>query len=365
MKKFVVTLGLLLVAVSPALAEDTPQFTLAWSEYPSWSVFGVASNADVGLLNGKAGEMGEIEEKYNVDIVLKLADYDTCLVMYGSAQVDAVCITNMDILNPSLKRRSVAIMPTSTSHGADALIVRGDITSIEQLKGKRIYGLAKTVSEYMFARNIEKLGGDPADYDFTNMDPGAASMAMQQRQEGIDAIAVWQPFVLQTLNQRKDVRVLFDSTSIPGEIIDMVVMSDDSLKREGGDRAAKAICETFYRMSARLNNASTRDDTLVALGEKFANLTVKHMRQIVRQTKFYGTPKEGIQVFTNPELKTTMDKVAEFCVRSEMLGGKRPNIAYGSSQGNLRFDPSFMKAVANSVNCPMDCTKPCCSNSKN
>ncbi len=347
MRKLGLVLGLLLVAVSPALADDAPQFTLAWSEYPSWSTFGVAGNADVGLINGKAGQMGEIEKKYNVDLVTKLADYDTCLVLYGSNQIDAVCITNMDILNPSLKRRSVAILPTSTSHGADALIVRGDITSIDQLKGKRIYGLAKTVSEYMFARNIELLGGNPADFDFTNMDPGAAALAMQQGQNGIDAIAVWNPFVLQTLNQRKDARVLFDSTTIPGEIIDMVVMGEDALKREGGKRAAQAICEIFYCMSQRINDPATRDDTLVALGEKFANLTVKHMRQVVRQTKFYGTPAEGLAVFTGSELPKTMTKVSEFCQGAGMLpADKQLNIVYGTSQGNLRFDPSFMEAVS-------------------
>ncbi|KKK86304.1 hypothetical protein LCGC14_2764590 [marine sediment metagenome] len=199
----VLVVGMCLVAVSPAFAEDAPQFTLAWSEYPSWSTFGVASNADVGLINGKAGEMGEIEKKYNVDLVLKLADYDTCLVMYGSSQVDFVCITNMDILNPSMSRASVAILPTSTSHGADALIVRGGITTLDQLKGKKIFGLSKTVSEYMFYRNVILRGGNPDDFEFTNMDPGAAAMAMQQGQKGIEAIAVWNPFILQTLNQRK------------------------------------------------------------------------------------------------------------------------------------------------------------------
>ena len=353
MKKFGLVLGLLLVAVSPALAQDVqkslapPQFTLAWSEYPSWSTFGVAGNADVGLINGRAGEMGEIERKYNVDLVTKLADYDTCLVMYGSSQVDFVCITNMDVLNPSMSRASVAILPTSTSHGADALIVRGGITTLDQLKGKKIFGLSKTVSEYMFYRNVVQRGGNPDDFEFTNMDPGAAAMAMQQGQEGFDAIAVWNPFVLQTLNQRKDARVLFDSTTIPGEIIDMVVGANKSLQRPGGDRAAKAICETFYRLNERLNNASTRDDTLVALGEKFANLTVKHMRQVVRQTKFYGTPKAGLEVFTSPELQTTMEKITGFCIESDMLPkGKRPNITYGAADGHLRFDPSFMRAVS-------------------
>ena len=350
MKRLVLCLmlGVCLVAVAPVFAEDAPpQFTFAWSEYPSWSVFGVASNADVALINGKAGKMGEIEKKYNVDLVLKLADYDTCLVMYGSNQVDFVCITNMDILNPSMSRASVVIMPTSTSHGADALIVRGGITTLDQLKGKRVYGLAKTVSEYMFARNLELLGANPADFDFTNMDPGAAALAMQQGQKNIEAIAVWNPFVLQTLNQRTDAHVLFDSTTIPGEIIDMVVGADASLRRDGGDRAAKAICETFYRLNKRLNAAATRDDTLVALGEKFANLTVKHMRKVVRQTRFYDTPKAGLAVFASPELRTTMAKVIGFCEGAGMIApGKNVSVTYGTAKGNLRFDPSYMKAVS-------------------
>ena len=353
MKKLVMALGTCLVAISPAFAADPPQFTLAWSEYPSWSTFGVASNADVGLVNGKLGEQGEIERKFNVDLVFRSADYDTCMVMYGSNQTDFVCITNMDILNPSLKRASVAILPTSTSHGADALIVRGDITTLEQLRGKRVYGLSKSVSEFMFGRNVELQGGNLADYDFTNMDPGAAALAMQQGQDGIDAIVVWNPYLLQTLNKQKDARVLFDSTTIPGEIIDMVVMARDSLHRDGGDRAAQAVCETFYRLNERLNNPSTRDDTLVALGEKFANLTIKQMRKAVRQTRFYGTPQAGLQVFTGPELPEIMEKITGFCAKTDMLPvGKRPKITYGArrqhatAEDNLRFDPSFMKAVS-------------------
>jgi hypothetical protein len=55
---------------------------LAWSEYPSWSVFGVADKE--GLLDGKEGAQGSIEKKWNVDIVLNYAEYDPCLTMYRS-----------------------------------------------------------------------------------------------------------------------------------------------------------------------------------------------------------------------------------------------------------------------------------------
>ena len=322
---------------------DAPVFSLAWSEYPSWSAFGVAH--EVGLINGKRGELGQIEKKWGVDIELKEAEYDPCLVMYGASQCDAVCITNMDVLNPSLSRKSVAILPTSTSNGADALIVTEGIAGVADLKGKKVYGLAKTVSEYCFARNLEILGENEADYSFTNMDPGAAALAMQQKQGGYDAIVVWNPFVLETLNKRADTKVLFDSTSIPGEIIDMVVVAQDSLAKPKGKEFACAIAETFYELSKRIEAPATRDDTLVALGQKFSNLDLESMKKVVEQTQFYKTPAEGLALLKGDKLPGIMEKVVAFCVTHDIVPEK-PKVGYGAaSDAMLRFDPTYIEAV--------------------
>ena len=261
-KPYVACALAVLSGLASTLAE--PSFSLAWSEYPSWSAFGVAH--EVKLINGKKGKLGPVEEKWGVDIVLKEAEYDPCLMMYGAGQCDAVCITNMDILNPCLGRASVAVLPTSTSYGADACIVSSSITDAKQLRGKKVYGLAKTVSEYCFVRNLELQGEKEADHRFTNMDPGAAALAMQQRQRGYDAIVVWNPFVLETLNKRKDTRVLFDSTTIPGEIIDMVVVAQETLDQPGGPAFACAVIDAFYGVCRRMAALDTRDDTLIALG---------------------------------------------------------------------------------------------------
>lgn len=339
--------GLIGAAVAaPAVAADKPSFSLAWSEYPSWSAFGVAH--EVRLIDGAEGQTGPIEDKYGIDIVLKEADYESCLVMYGSRACDAVCITNMDVLNPALSRSSAAVLPTSTSHGADALIVDSQISDIKQLRGKKVYGLAKTVSEYCFARNLELAGEKESDYQFTNMDPAAAALAMQQKRDGYEAIVVWNPFVLDTLNKRKDARVLFDSTSIPGEIIDMVVVGDDVLSKPGGEAFATAVADTFYALNRRLNASETRDDTLLALGEKFSNLDLQSMRKVVQQTKFYATPDEARALLTGDDLKKTMVKVVEFCVSHDIVP-RKPTVGYGSRSDApdvaLRFDPAYISAV--------------------
>ncbi|MFH1038173.1 MAG: hypothetical protein V1789_05830 [PVC group bacterium] len=334
-------------SVSMVRAEgEIPSFSLAWSEYPSWSTFGVAN--EVKLIDGKQGKMGPIEEKWGVDIVLKEADYDPCLVMYGAGQCDAVCITNMDALNPSLTRASVAILPTSTSFGADACIVTGDISDVKQLKDKKVYGLAKTVSEYCFVRNLELLGEKENDYNFTNMDPAAAALAMQQKQDGFNAIVVWNPFVLETLNKRKDAKVLFDSTTIPGEIIDMVVVPQEVLDTPGGKAFAAAIIDTFYALNRRIADPKTRDDTLIALGEKFSHLDLPSMKKVVEQTRFYSTPDQGLTVLTGQGTKEIMKKVVTFCVDHEIVP-QAPAVGYGDKksapQAAFRFDPTYIQEV--------------------
>ncbi|MBN2505455.1 MAG: hypothetical protein JXQ71_02050 [Verrucomicrobia bacterium] len=323
-----------------------PAFSLAWSEYPSWSTFGVA-HVD-HLIDGRIGHLGPIEKKWNVDLVLKEAEYDPCISLYGAAQCDAVCITDMDALNPSLTRPSVAILPTSTSLGADACLVPNTVTNVQQLKGKKVFGLAKSVSEYCFVRNLQLLGEKETDYTFSNMDPGAAAVAMQQKQKDVQAIVVWNPFVLETLNKRPDVRVLFDSTKIPNEIIDMVVVAQAALDKPGGADFACAVIDTFYTVCRRMADPATADKTLVALGEKFSHLDLASMKKVVQQTRFYSTPKDGLAVLTGTELPDIMTKVVDFCAKHEITP-TAPKVGYGpktaAPDAALRFDPAYLQKV--------------------
>ena len=318
-----------------------PQFSLAWSEYPSWSVFGVADL--YGLVDGAAGKMGEIEKKHNVDLVLNETDYDTCITLYASGEADAVCITNMDILNPATGRPGVAILPTSTSKGADALIVTG-IDNLDALKGKPAYGLEASVSQYTFVRGLQENGYDPAEFTFSNMDPAAAAQAMITRQAGFDAIVVWNPFVLETLKQRPDAKVLFDSSAIPGEIIDMVVMAKSSLDKPGGDRAARAITDAFYAVCRKMEDPATGDEALQAIGEKFSSLNLEQMKKVVQQTDFYETPELAMELFNSPGLGETMNRVVSFCKDYGIIEGEAPTLAYGDSgDGQLTFTTDYLK----------------------
>ena len=320
----------------------TPSFSLAWSEYPSWSVFGVAS--EKGLIDGKEGKLGPVEEEWGVDIVLKEADYDTCLTLYGTNSVDAVCMTNMDSLAPCLGRDSVAVLPTSTSVGADACIVVG-IDDVEGLKGTPTFGLEKSVSQYAFERCLIKLGKDPKEYPFKNKDPAAAAQAMQTGQKEVKSIMVWNPFVLQTLRTRDGAKRLFDSASIPQEIIDMVVVGKDSLAKPGGDKFACAVIDTYYRVNELLADEKEGDETLVAIGRKFSSLGLDDMKQVVKETRFYKNPDEALGLYEGKEFQgTTMPMVVDFCV-SHGICDEKPTVGFGQADAQLNFDTSYIRKV--------------------
>jgi hypothetical protein len=322
-------------------------FSLAWSEYPSWSIFGVAD--EVGLINGKEGEMGSIEKKYNVDIKLILATYDSCITLYGNSQADGVCITNIDILGASGSRNSVGILPTSTSAGADACIVAG-INSLDELAGKSTRGLEKSVSQYCFERCLEKLGKNPADFPFSQMDPEQAALAFQGKNDGINSIMVWNPFVMQSLRSRTDSKVLFSSETIPEEIIDMVVVGKDSLSKPGGEAFAKAVIETFYLMNKRMAGPKTSDETLVGIGARFAKLELDDMKTIVQQTKFFSQPSDAVRLFGDERFqKETMPLVSKFCVKYG-LTPQAVELSYGDGKGMMEFSTKYVSDYLESQN---------------
>jgi len=333
-----------------------PHFVLLWSEYPSWSVFGVAH--ELKLINGKKGELGTLEKKWKVDIELELLEYGPCLDKYASKSADAVCITNIDIMPQLAKLRSVAILPTSTSAGADACLVTFDISdkakAMEELKKIKVWGLADSVSEYAFVRNLEKLKLDPKDYKFAGEEPLTASTKMAQKAKDHQAIMVWNPFVLEVLDKNPEARRLFDSSSIPEEIIDMVVVAEDSLKKEKGDAFAACIIDVYYEVNKLLRSEDQKeaDKILTMLGEKFTtdgkSTKLDKMKICVKETRFYKTPDEGLTLFTGKTLPETMKLVTKFCKEKEMI---KQDVTYvfGEAKAGetpqLRFDPSYMQKV--------------------
>lgn len=325
-------------------SEKLPVFTLLWSEYPSWSAFDVAGS--LKLINPEeGGYYSKIEIDHGVDIVLKRRDYLQSLKEYASGLTDAVCVTNIDCLNLVKGRQSTVILPTSTSHGADGVIVSPNIKSISDLKNQTTYGAEDSVSEYVFYRGLEKAGENPKKYEFKHMEPDAAAIALQNGDEksNVKSIAVWQPFLLQTLRSRPDAKLLFDSSELNYEVIDMVLVGNDVLKREKGEDFAKAITQTFYTLCALINDGEHREKIVVGIGKKFCNLGYDDMKIVFTKCRFFDDPTIARE-FCYDELETIMPNIV--IPTSVKIGlikeSEIPSIGFGDPTKDLNFSTDYL-----------------------
>lgn len=346
---------------APAPTGDAPavppppaaSFTLGWSEYPSWSAFWAMHK--IGTLDGDKGETGEFERKHNIDIVLVECAYSACISQYAAGALDAVALTNLDTITTGV--RSVGFLPTSTSAGGDQLWAKNEVTKLAQLKGKKIRGLAGSVSEYMFRRNLELEGLDAKDYTWVGEDPEVVTQAMLANHAEYDAGVVWNPFGLAIRKARPDLHALASSAPIAGEIVDMLVMSEASWARPGAQDAARALAAAFYDFNRRLTTPE-RDALLVATGDKFGASAIEDMNIAVTETRFYASGDEALAAWAGPRLAETMPRMVKF-VQDAGLVTSPPLVVFGAAptdtaatQSWLRFDSSILQEFATTPSTP-------------
>lgn len=333
-----------------------PSFSLAYSEYASWSTFAVAEMQE--LVGKEKGKCGPIERKHGVDVELRFMGYGPSIGAYAGGTADSVTITHLDMLTAQRSDTSVVVTATSNSWGADRTIVPNGVT-VDSLAGKPCRGLEATVSQYVFEETLLKLGKNPKRYPYQNMEPDAAAAAMKARDANVGCIAVWEPFALDAVTSRGDVHVIADSRLIPAEILDTIVVGQAALDRPKGDAFVAALLDTYYSIVRDLDNPATSDAAHRRLGKKVTDLDAAAMRDVLTRSVLYRKPEWVVELFSNGnpypfpdgsqgmKLKDSTAKSVAWMFAHKAITAA-PTVGYGSKaqapDTNFRFDPTYVQA---------------------
>src|ERR1700738_784650 len=234
------------LVATPALAQK-PSFTIGWSIYAGWAPYHYMQ---------KSGLLKKWAEKYGITIKVQRFDYAPSLDAFVARNIDACTMTNMEALDmPAASGVPTTIVLIGDySNGNDALLVRNGL-QMKDLPGKKMLLVEKTVSEYLFDRaltinglrsqikQVRKINTSDSDIQSAFLSDNSAS-----------AVVTWKPMLSQ-LSKEKGVSSLFNSSQIPGEILDLTVVRTDVLDRPGGSgqRFAKALAGAWYEMMARMS----------------------------------------------------------------------------------------------------------------
>lgn len=339
------SMGVLAAIVSPAMAEEKTEFKLAWSIYVGWMPWGYLEDS---------GIMDKWAEKYGIDVeIVQINDYVESINQYTAGAFDGVSATNMDTLSiPSGGGvDTTALIVGDYSNGNDAVILKGE-GGLADLAGKPVNLVELSVSHYLLARGLDSVGLSEADLDGV-INTSDADMIAAYATDDVEAVVTWNPLVSEILGSNADATNVFDSSAIPGEILDLMVVNTETL----ADNPAfgKAVAGAWYEVMGLM--AAGDESVLTAMAEASGTDLEGYKAQLAATEMFFD-PKDAVAQASSPELPKTMTEVAGFLFDKGILGEGAPSpdfvgVAYpdGSVTGDennvkFRFDATYMQMAA-------------------
>jgi NitT/TauT family transport system substrate-binding protein len=349
-------LSILLATVSFLSAETPtgpkPSFTVGWSVYAGWTPYHYLM---------QSGIMRKWADKYGITIKVQRFDYAPSLDAFVAKNIDACTMTNMEALDMPAASGvpTTAVIIGDYSNGNDALLVRNGI-QLKDLPGKKLLLVQKTVSEYLLDRAMTMNGMRDRIKQVRLVNTSDSDIATAFLSDAsASATVTWKPLVSQIVKQ-KGITSLFNSSQIPGEILDLTVVRTDILNRPdgSGQRFAKALAGAWYELMARMTAPGPDADKVLAAIAGGSQDTLASYKEQLSTTKMFYTPKSAAEFGASADLKDKMALVRQFCFDHGLLGTNTKSvdevaIAYpdGTVQGKpdrvrLRYDLSYMKMAA-------------------
>jgi NitT/TauT family transport system substrate-binding protein len=345
---------LLLVCVllaAPAFAQK-PAFTVGWSIYAGWTPYHYMQ---------KSGLLKKWADKYGITIKVQRFDYAPSLDAFVGRNIDACTMTNMEALDMPAASGvpTTVILIGDYSNGNDALLVRGGL-QMKDLAGKKMLLVEKTVSEYLFDRalTLNSMRNQIKQVRMINTSDSDIQSAFIS-DSSVSAVVTWKPMLSQ-LAQQKSVTSLFNSSQIPGEILDLTVVRTEVLDRPDGSgrKFAKALAGAWYEMMTLMSAQGPAADKVLSEIAEGSGDSLPSYKEQLSTTKMFYQPQAAAQFGKSPDMKQKMALVRQFCFDHGLLGkniGSVDDVAIrypdGSVQGKsdrvrLRFDTAYMEMAA-------------------
>ena len=334
------------LASLPAHAEQKSDFKVCWSIYVGWMPWGYLQDS---------GIMKKWADKYDISVdIVQINDYVESINQYTAGEYDGCSMTNMDALSIPAGGGidTTALIVGDYSNGNDGIILK-NATDLATIKGQNVNLVELSVSHYLLARALEKVG--LSEQDVTVVNTSDADMIATYATDDVTSVVTWNP-LLSEIAANDNATLVFDSAGIPGEIIDIVMVNTETL----ADNPAfgKALVGAWYELMGIM--ASDTDEGIAArtaMAEASGTDLAGYDAQLASTAMFF-TPDKAVEFTKSAELSETMKFVAEFLFDKGILGEGAPSPEFvgvsfpdGSIYGDsanvkLKFDTTYMEMAA-------------------
>jgi NitT/TauT family transport system substrate-binding protein len=199
--------ALLLLAAAGCVREQEPALRIGTNVWIGCEPLYLAR--ELGLMNPKTIQLVEYPSASEV------------LRAFRNQAIDAMVISLDELYglaSEGLTPRVVLVV--DVSHGADAVVGRAGMKSMKDLKGKRVAVESGALGAFVLSRALALNGMQASDVKVVQLESNEQPSAFEKGQ--VDAAVTFDPYRGELL--RAGAVSLFDSTQIPGEIVDVVAV---------------------------------------------------------------------------------------------------------------------------------------------
>jgi len=341
----VLLLGILAASAAlPAFAAERTSFNVAWSIYVGWMPWDYAD---------RSGILKKWADKYGIKIKLtQVNEYVESINQYTAGTFDACVMTNMDMLTIPAAGGvdSTALIVGDYSNGNDGVVLKGKGKTLTDIKGQKVNLVELSVSHYLLARALQSAGLRERDLKVINTSDADIVAAFSA--PATTAVVTWKPQLSAVLSA-PNAQLVFDSSKIPGEILDLMVVKTDVLT--ANPKLGKALVGAWYEtLAVMFKNDAAGQAAQTAMAKASGTDLAGFGRQLAT-THLFATPGDAYAFVTADGVIKSMDSVRKFSFEHGILGQGASSVdavgiqfPAGKSLGDphnlkMRFDSGFSK----------------------
>src|SRR5258708_15131699 len=328
--------------IAAAEAAAKKEFNVAWSIYVGWMPWPYA--VDAGIVKRWADKCGITIN------VTQINDYVESINQYTAGKFDGVTVTNMDALTIPAAGGvdSSAIIMGDFSNGNDGVVLKGG-KALTDIKGRAINIVELSVSHYLLARGLASVGMSEKDIKPVNTSDADIVAAFKAKES--TAVVTWNPQLMEVKTQPEATEV-FDSSKIPGEIEDLMVINTATL--HDNPDLGKALVGIWYEPSALMHSDGEAGKAAREAMAKASGTDLAGFEAQLKTTRMFYTPADALAFTTGADLPKIQNLVRTFSFEHNLLGEnvtspdvigiETPAGTLGDKNNiKLRFDPTYMK----------------------
>lgn len=234
------------------------------------------------------------------------------LLAYRNKAIDAATLTADECLRlagDGLDPRIVLVL--DTSHGGDAVLARPTIPDVAGLRGKKVAVESNALGSYVLGRALESAGLGFEDVQIVSV--RVDRLERELTVNNVEAVVAYEPYRSKLLAQ--NVRPIFDSSQMPGEILATLVVP-----RALAEQPPVALRELATGWFRALDHLAAQPDDAAERMARREGVTPAQFRASLGLLKLIG--REENQRLLSPDaamLPERLRRIASFMAKTGML----------------------------------------------